>query len=84
MEVCGEAFGKSRRSPLTAVTSRITMASSSHASVPLQTFNLTNQIKEIDPQDAIFRHDEAENKRINAEAPWKKECVLRSRSREEL
>ncbi|KAF9517990.1 hypothetical protein BS47DRAFT_1313773, partial [Hydnum rufescens UP504] len=49
------------------------MASSSHANVPLQTFNLANKIQDIDPQDAIFQHDVEENRRINREAPWKKD-----------
>lgn len=44
-----------------------------HGNVPLQTFNLTNDIKEIDPQDAIFKHDLAYNKQINNESPWRNE-----------
>ncbi|KAF8317097.1 Mov34-domain-containing protein [Clavulina sp. PMI_390] len=44
---------------------------SAHGNVPLQTFHLTNDIKEIDPQDAIFKHDKAYNTQINNEAPWK-------------
>ncbi|KAF8327261.1 JAB1/Mov34/MPN/PAD-1 ubiquitin protease-domain-containing protein [Cantharellus anzutake] len=47
--------------------------SSSHTNVPLQTFQLANQIKEIDPQDAIFKHDSEEDRRINREAPWKRD-----------
>lgn len=42
-----------------------------HQNVPLQTFSLANDIKEIDPQDAIFKHDKEYNKQINKEAPWK-------------
>jgi hypothetical protein len=53
------------------------MASSTsfHGNVPLQTFNLTNDIKDIDPQDAIFKHDLVANARINREAPWRNESV---------
>ncbi len=50
------------------------MAGPSHCSnMPLQSFQLANQIQEVDPQDAIFKHDAEEDKRINREAPWKKE-----------
>jgi len=49
----------------------------SHSNVAFQTFSLTNDIKDIDPQDAIFKHDVQYNRHINQEAPWKKEWVLR-------
>ncbi|RDB27560.1 COP9 signalosome complex subunit 5 [Hypsizygus marmoreus] len=39
----------------------------------LQTFNLTNQILEVSPQDEIYRFDVEANKRINREAPWTKD-----------
>lgn len=42
-----------------------------HGNVPLQTFNLTNDIKTIDPKDAIFKHDVEYNRQINKESPWK-------------
>lgn len=45
-------------------------------SVAFQTFNLTNDVKDIDAQDAIFKHDIEYNKKINQDAPWKKEWVL--------
>jgi len=43
------------------------------AGLARKTFDLTNDIKEIDPQDEIFRFDSDENKRINKESPWSKE-----------
>lgn len=49
--------------------------SSSQTHMALKTFDLTNNIQEIDPQDLIFKHDLKENKRINDEALWKKEYV---------
>lgn len=47
------------------------MAGSSN--IPFKTFSLTNDIKEIDPQDEIFRYDPLENRRINNEKPWVRE-----------
>lgn len=44
-----------------------------HQNVPLQTFELTNDIQEIDPQDVIFKHDKEYNAKINREQPWKKD-----------
>ncbi|GLB38959.1 putative JAB/MPN domain containing protein [Lyophyllum shimeji] len=48
------------------------MASSS-SSVARETFALANQIRELSPQDEIFRFDAEENRRINQEAPWTKD-----------
>jgi COP9 signalosome complex subunit 5 len=43
------------------------------AGVALQSFSLTNSITEISAQDAIYKYDAEEDKRINREAPWSKE-----------
>lgn len=43
------------------------------ANTALKTFDLANQVQEIDPQDLIYRFDSEENKRVNKEALWKKE-----------
>jgi hypothetical protein len=40
-----------------------------------KTFELLNGVRSLDPQDEILLHDAAEQKRINADAPWKRECV---------
>jgi hypothetical protein len=45
------------------------------ASTALKSFSLTNSITDISPQDAIFKFDAAENRKINQEAPWTKEYV---------
>jgi COP9 signalosome complex subunit 5 len=45
------------------------------AEAGLKRFNLENDIVEVSPQDEIYRFDIEENKRINREAPWEKECV---------
>lgn len=45
------------------------------ADTALKTFSLTNDVLEISPQDEIYRFDAEENRRINREAPWTKECV---------
>ena len=52
------------------------MASSSSSNTALKTFSLENDILEVSPQDEIYRFDAKENKRINDEQPWKKECVV--------
>ncbi|KZV94866.1 Mov34-domain-containing protein [Exidia glandulosa HHB12029] len=44
-------------------------SSSSHTA--LQTFSLTNDIVEISPDDAIYKYDQEENRRINNLAPWR-------------
>jgi len=47
------------------------MASSSdHA---LKTFSLANDIKEIHPQDEIYKYDPEANKRLIREQPWTSE-----------
>jgi len=43
------------------------------ASTAQKSFDLTNSIHEISPQDEIYRFDVEENKRINREAPWTKD-----------
>ncbi|KAL0958444.1 hypothetical protein HGRIS_000587 [Hohenbuehelia grisea] len=40
------------------------------SSTALQTFNLENDVLTVSPQDAIFKFDAEENRRINREAPW--------------
>ena len=47
------------------------MASSSN--IALKTFNLTNDVKEINSQDDIFKFDPLENRRINNDKPWVRE-----------
>ena len=41
----------------------------------LKTFSLTNDIKEISPQDEIFKLDVDANKRLLRDSPWSRECV---------
>jgi hypothetical protein len=44
------------------------------ATTARQTWELENDVVELDPRtDAIFHHDPAEQRRILAEAPWKRE-----------
>lgn len=43
----------------------------------LKTFNLTNDIVEISPQDEIYKYDAAADRQINAQAPWSSELVHR-------
>ena len=47
------------------------MASSSDTA--LQTFSLTNDIKDIPPQDEIYKFDVEANKRLIREQPWANE-----------
>lgn len=47
------------------------MASSSGTA--LKTFSLTNNILSISPEDAIYKYDKEEDRKINREAPWSKE-----------
>ena len=47
------------------------MASSSDTA--LKTFSLTNDIKDIPPQDEIYRFDVEANKRLIREQPWANE-----------
>ena len=48
------------------------MAGSS-SNVPLKTFSLANDIKELGAQDEIFKYDPVENRRINNDKPWVRE-----------
>ena len=48
------------------------MASSS-AHVAMQTFSLTNDVVDISPDDAIYKFDAAENRRILNAEPWRTE-----------
>lgn len=41
--------------------------------IALKNFELTNDIKEIDPQDKIFEFNEAAHRQICREEPWAKE-----------
>lgn len=43
------------------------------SNIALQSFSLNNNIREITPQDEIFRFDVEADKRINREVPWTKE-----------
>jgi COP9 signalosome complex subunit 5 len=43
------------------------------ADTALKTFSLMNAISEISPQDAIYKFDPEENKRVLDAEPWKKE-----------
>lgn len=45
--------------------------------IAFQTFSLENDIKEVDPKDKLFDFDEAEQRRVVKEEPWKKEYVCR-------
>ncbi|KAG8918520.1 COP9 signalosome catalytic subunit rri1 [Tulasnella sp. 417] len=45
--------------------------------IAFQTFSLENDIKEVDPKDKLFDFDEAEQRRVVKEEPWKKEYVYR-------
>ena len=47
------------------------MASSSDTA--LKTFSLTNDIKDIPPQDEIYKFDVEANKRLIREQPWANE-----------
>lgn len=47
------------------------MASSSDTA--LKTFSLTNEIREISPQDEIYKYDADANKRLIREQPWTSE-----------
>lgn len=49
------------------------LAPSTTMATALKTFSLANSISEISAQDAIFKFDAAENRKINQEAPWTKE-----------
>lgn len=49
------------------------MASSSN--IAQKTFELNNDVLEIDPADEIFKYDAALQKKIDKESPWSKECV---------
>jgi COP9 signalosome complex subunit 5 len=49
------------------------MASSSDTA--LKTFSLTNDIKEISPQDQIYKYDAEANKRLIREQPWTSESA---------
>ncbi|KAF7797665.1 hypothetical protein EIP86_008865 [Pleurotus ostreatoroseus] len=40
------------------------------AGTAFKTFNLNNDVKEISPQDEIFKFDPEANKRLNREQPW--------------
>ncbi|KAM5533562.1 hypothetical protein V8D89_012778 [Ganoderma adspersum] len=42
----------------------------SGSGIALKTFNLANDVKELNAQDEIFKFDAAENRRINNERPW--------------
>ncbi len=50
---------------------RFAMASSSDTA--LKTFSLTNDIKDIPPQDEIYKFDVEANRRLIREQPWANE-----------
>lgn len=41
--------------------------------IAYKTFSLENDIKEVDPKDKLFDFDEAEQRKVVKEEPWKKE-----------
>ncbi|ORY86296.1 JAB1/Mov34/MPN/PAD-1 ubiquitin protease-domain-containing protein [Protomyces lactucae-debilis] len=43
------------------------------SSIPQQTFELENRVQTLASTDAIFHYDAAEQKRLQQEAPWKKD-----------
>lgn len=45
----------------------------SGSGIALKTFNLANDVKELNAQDEIFKFDAVENRRINNERPWARE-----------
>lgn len=45
------------------------------AKIALKSFDLNNSVLQISAQDEIYRFDAEENKRLDREAPWSKECV---------
>jgi hypothetical protein len=47
------------------------------SNIALKSFSLNNNIRDISPQDEIFRFDVEANKKINRESPWSKEWVKR-------
>ena len=53
------------------VETLVCMASSSDTA--LKTFSLTNDIKDIPPQDEIYKFDVEANKRLIREQPWANE-----------
>ncbi|KAG8723833.1 COP9 signalosome catalytic subunit rri1 [Ceratobasidium sp. 395] len=42
----------------------------------LKTFELANQVREVDAADEMFIYDKAEARRIDNEAPWKKDPMV--------
>jgi COP9 signalosome complex subunit 5 len=42
-------------------------------STALKTFSLENDIREVSPEDEIYRYDAKADKKINDEEPWKHE-----------
>lgn len=52
----------------TSEETRVRMASSSDTA--LKTFSLTNDVKDIPPQDEIYKYDVEANKRLIREQPW--------------
>jgi hypothetical protein len=45
------------------------------ADAGLKRFELENDVLHVSPQDEIYRYDPAEARRLDNEAPWKKECA---------
>ncbi len=51
------------------------------ASAALATFELENNVREVDANDALFRYDEAVQRATDAQKPWRqdpryfKQCV---------
>jgi len=43
------------------------------SSTALKTFSLENNIRQVSPEDEIYRYDADADKKINDEEPWKQE-----------
>lgn len=59
--------------PFSYLLNPLPLASAMDTNIALKNFELTNDIKEIDPQDKIFEFNEAAHRQICREEPWAKE-----------
>ena len=66
------ACNKRHKHPLTRT--RTAMSSST----AFQTFSIENDVLSVPAQDAIWKFDADENRKINREAPWSKEYASRA------
>jgi COP9 signalosome complex subunit 5 len=51
----------------------LTYSMASSSDTALKTFSLRNDIKEISPQDEIYKYDAEANRRLMREQPWTSE-----------